>query len=36
LAPPGIVETSVWQPGQPDIVLEEPSRMIVAGVGRKP
>ncbi len=35
LVPPGIVETSAWQPGQPDIVLEERSSMIVAGVGRK-
>ena len=29
------VEASTWQPGQPDIALEERSSMIVAGVGCK-
>jgi O-methyltransferase involved in polyketide biosynthesis len=35
LVPPGIVETSAWQPGQPDTGLDERSNMIVAGVGRR-
>ena len=36
LVPPGIVETSAWQPGQPDTAPEEQPSMIVAGVGRRP
>ena len=39
LVPPGIVETSAWQPeqpGSPDVVAEERASMIVAGAGRKP
>jgi S-adenosyl methyltransferase len=36
LVPPGIVEASAWQPGQPDSVLEDRSSMIVAMVGGKP
>ena len=33
LVRPGIVETSAWLPGQPEMVPEERSNMIVAGVG---
>jgi S-adenosyl methyltransferase len=35
LVPPGIVETSAWLRGQPDMVPEERSNMVVAGVGRR-
>jgi S-adenosyl methyltransferase len=35
LVPPGIVETSAWQPGELGVVLEERDSMIVAAVGRR-
>ena len=35
LVPPGLVETSAWQPGLPFSAQEQAS-MIVAGVGRRP
>ena len=35
LVRPGIVETSAWLPGQPDMEPEERSNMVVAGVGRR-
>ena len=36
LVPPGLVETSAWQPGRPPAGREEQTSMIVAGVGRRP
>jgi len=36
LVPPGLVETSAWQPGRPAAGREEKTSMIVAGVGRRP
>ena len=36
LVPPGLVETSAWQPGRPPADHEEQASMIVAGVGRRP
>ncbi len=36
LVPPGLVETSAWQPGLPFRAREEQASMIVAGVGRRP
>ena len=36
LVPPGLVETSAWQPGRPPGDREEQTSMIVAGVGRRP